>query len=137
MLYSNQLQKKTKSWTDGYLYYLVARKKAVLLDETGKVLDSVQPANAGDLQGDRELKMESYVVTVDGDPIDEPKGFNKPALPEVETSINSVPKSATSRLYAILYTRDKAKKAKTWHDGHLALNGNMVSNQAGSPFIRK
>lgn len=125
-LYSKQIQKKNKTWTDGYIYYLVAIKKAVLLDEHGRVLESLQPVNAGDLQGDRELIMESCVAMVDGDPIPEP-GFNerpslKPdAVEEVEeVAVKAAPITNSIIFHALLYTKDKQKKAKKWHDGHIS-----------------
>jgi hypothetical protein len=124
VLYSAQLQKKSKSWIDGYLYYLVAPKKAVLLDQNGKLLDFFQPVNAGDLQGHRELLMESFVVTIDGDPIDAPAFQKDTKETEVSsaciTAVAAPIGHAPSCYHAILYTKDKVKKNKSWCDGHLS-----------------
>lgn len=124
VLYSAQLQKKSKAWIDGYMYYIVSLKKAVLLDQKGRLLDSYQPVNAGDLQGDRELLMESFVVTVDGDPIDEPAFQKDIKEAEVSTECTDAVAApighAPSCYHAILYTKDKRKKNKSWCDGHLS-----------------
>lgn len=124
-LYSTQLQKKNKSWTDGYIYYIVASKKAVLLDEHGKFLQSIQPVNAGDLQDQRSLTMESYAVTVDGSPIEEPK-FHQ--CEQIESKAKILPSQLceaehVSFIRRTLYTKDKVKKAKSWHDGYMKFSG--------------
>ena len=130
--YSSQLLKKNKSWTDGYMYYIVGLKKAVLLDESGKTLDVLQPVNAGDLQVGGELLMERYVVTVDEGPFEAPleKLFKKavdvmaPAddafEPECDLHVSGS-SSTTDSMFAILYSKDKTKKTKKWLDGYVAV----------------
>lgn len=145
VLYSSQLQKKRKSWSDGYMYYLVASKKAVLLDDGGRSLETHQPVDAGDLQGSRELLMTSYVVTVDGDPIAEPVFEDtKQEAPEAlapEALAVSSSTAVGSVLNAILYTKDKLKKLKSWSDGYLSCDPGLQMvlffGEDGKVFLRQ
>jgi len=113
------MQKKHKTWKDGFLLYLVASRKAVLLDASGKTLESLQPVNAGDLQGGRELMMESFVVVVDGDPIEEPN-FQKETDLKDETAPAAQETGKTSTLNLIMYSVDRHKKTKVWKDGYMS-----------------
>lgn len=119
MLHTNQMQKKHKTWKDGFLFYLVASRKAVLVDENGKTLESLQPVNAGDLQGGRELVMESFVVVVDGDPIEEPT-FQRETNSKEETAPAPKETDKTSHLNLIMYSLDRNKKNKVWKDGYMS-----------------
>lgn len=129
VLYSTQLQKKNKSWSDGYLNYVVSLKKAVLLDESGRTLDVLQPVNAGDLQVGGELVMERHVVTVDEGPIDLPfqttgkvivTPYDGASEPECVNQ-TPAPSITTGAMFAILYSKDKSKKAKKWLDGYVVV----------------
>lgn len=139
VLYSSQLGKKNKSWADGYVYFVVALRRVVLLDEAGRTLDSGSDVLAGDLQVGGELKLQNHLVSVDEGPIPEPLHFasSRPShaasLPRqedcgvaAEAPSRDPQRLAAKRIFAILYTKDKQRKTKRWLDGYVLLAPNAV-----------
>lgn len=127
VLYSTQLTKKNKSWSDGYVSYIASCKKAFLIDEHGKCLESYQPVNAGDLQDGGSFSMESYCIYVDGERISEPtfeEQKKETIFASITRSVDEIVDKAghVQLIRRLLYTKDKVKKNKTWHDGHLTYN---------------
>ncbi|OUM59279.1 hypothetical protein PIROE2DRAFT_15223 [Piromyces sp. E2] len=61
VLYSNQINKKNKSWKDGFMTYFPKGSKAYLYDESNKHIDSSYGIRIGP-ELDEEMKFDKYVV---------------------------------------------------------------------------
>lgn len=132
--YSTELTAQRKTFHDGQLEYYPALKKARLLDAQGQLIEESWQVNAIGLFPGGEFTLERTFVTIMADNA----GIQGETPDEnITTMVNRDVEDADTRRgdklrgegepvksfirtqYDILYTRDKLKKTKTWHDGWL------------------
>lgn len=125
--YSLDVHKKARTFHDGSLEYHPASQRVVLYDAESSVVDAMQPVRATMLCAEGELTLEKTFVRVLGSAQEE-KAANKAARGNSRTSSTDGPLSMHGTCqHQVLYTSDKHKKAKKWHDGWMSLQSSGLA----------
>lgn len=157
ILFTRDLQKKTKTWQDGLLKYHAKLKLAEFYDAAGvlmmkKVMEEVKEGGVVEgagiaieicaLRGGGEANQDEK----ENEPSDAPIPQNHPTTFEKHSNTSEkqsiIAQNQSIIAYNILYTTDKHKKAKKWLDGRLDYDpstrlAKFIDEENGKCFYKK
>lgn len=118
--YTLDIHRKSQAFCDGQLEYHPASQTAILHDASGLLVDQLEPVGAGMLCPGGELRLTKTMLRVT-----ESTENQVPA--EKSTVVKTTHSPLSACQHEILYTSDKTKKTKTWHDGWMDLQASGLA----------